>query len=166
MATVLAAAPTAALADTPTTPPTITQQVRHELLMNPYYNVFDNLEYRISGNTVTLLGQVTNPIVKVDAGRMVRGIPGITVKNDIQVLPVSPFDDQIRWAELRAIYRGPVLAQYGLAPVPSIHIIVKNGHVTLDGVVDNKVDKEIAGIRADTVPNVFSVTNNLVVSKS
>jgi hyperosmotically inducible protein len=167
MAALLFAAPMLVWADTPTTPPTLAQQVRHQLLMDPYYNVFDNLNFKISDHTVTLLGQVTRPVVKEDAETLVRSIPGVTaVKNDIEVLPVSPMDSRIRWQELRAIYRYGALSRYAMGPVPSIHIIVKNGHVTLEGVVQNRMDKEIAGIRANTVPGVFSVTNNLVIGKA
>ncbi len=167
LAAVLLAAPAFVQATASSVPPTLDQRVHNELVMLPYYNVFDNLEYKISGDDVTLLGQVTDPVLKSDAGNVVKRIPGVkTVTNNIEVLPVSPMDWQIRRAEARAIYRYGVLSRYAMGPVPSIHIIVKNGHVTLDGVVASEMDRNVAGIRANGVPNVFSVTNNLVVSKA
>lgn len=140
------------------------QEVRHQLVLLPFYSVFDNLEYKIDGSEVTLLGQVTQPTVKIDAENAVKGIEGITkVINNIEVLPVSPMDDQIRRAEFRAIYGEPALHRYAFGPVAPIHIIVKGGHVTLEGVVDNQGDKNLVFIRANGVPGVFSVTNNLRV---
>lgn len=142
----------------------LAQEVRHQLLMLPYYNVFDNLEFRVEGRDVVLTGQVTRPVVKEDAESAVRSIPGVeTVTNDIEVLPVSPFDDQIRRAAYRAIYGNPALRRYALNPNPPIRIIVKNGNITLAGVVDSEIDKTLAGMQANSVPDVFSVTNNLRV---
>jgi osmotically-inducible protein OsmY len=142
----------------------LTQEVRHQLVLLPFYSVFDNLEYKVDGSEVTLLGQVTLPTVKIDAENAVKHIEGVTkVNNKIEVLPVSPMDDQIRRAEFRAIYREPALQRYAFGPVPPIHIIVKNGHVTLEGVVDTQADKELVYMRANGVPGVFSVTNNLRV---
>jgi hyperosmotically inducible protein len=142
------------------------RQIRHELVMLPYYNVFDNLAFRVDGGTVTLIGQVTRPTLKADAERVVKSIEGVErVKNEIEVLPLSPADDAIRVAAFRAIYGDPALNRYAHQAVPPIHIIVKNGHVTLEGVVANEGDKNIANIRANSVPGVFSVTNNLRVEK-
>jgi hyperosmotically inducible protein len=143
----------------------ITREVRHELVMLPYYGVFDDLAYKVDGSTVTLLGQVTRPTLKSDAGNVVKKIEGVTnVVNNIEVLPLSPNDDRIRRQVFRAIYgRGNLATRYGFQAVPSIHIIVKNGNVTLTGVVINEGDKNIAGIQANAVPGVFSVTNNLRV---
>jgi hyperosmotically inducible protein len=143
----------------------IASQVRHQLLMLPYYGVFDDLAFRVDGPTVTLLGAVTRPTLKGDGERAVKRIEGVTkVINQIEVLPLSPIDDQIRLAEYRAIYGDPALStRYGYRALPSIHIIVKNGHVNLEGVVANKMDKDIVGIRANSVPGVFSVTNDLQV---
>ena len=142
----------------------LTQEVRHQLVLLPFYSVFDNLEYKVDGSEVTLLGQVAQPVVKIDAENAVKRIEGVTkVTNNIEVLPVSPMDDQIRRAEFRAIYGEPALQRYAFGPVPPIHIIVKNGHVTLEGVVDNRTDSELAYMRANGVPGVFSVTNNLRV---
>ncbi len=142
----------------------IAKHVRHELVMLPYYNIFDDLAFKVDGSTVTLLGAVVKPTLKDDAGRVVKKIPGVQqVINDIEVLPLSPMDDQIRAAEYRAIYGDPSIStRYGYRALPSIHIIVKNGHVTLEGVVANQGDKNLIGIRANGVPSVFSVTNNLL----
>ncbi len=141
-------------------------QVRHELLMLPYYTIFDDLAFRIDGSTVTLLGAVTNPVLKSDAGNVVKRIEGVTeVSNEIKVLPLSPMDNQIRRAEFRAIYGDPQIGdRYGHQALPSIHIIVDNGHVTLEGVVGSQMDKNLINIRANQVPNVFSVTNDLIVA--
>ncbi len=141
------------------------REVRHQLVMLPYYTIFDDLAFHVDGSTVTLVGAVTNPVLKSDAGNVVKGVNGVTeVNNQIKVLPLSPMDWQIRRAEFRAIYGYPQIGdRYGHQALPSIHIIVENGHVTLEGVVANQGDKNLIGIRANTVPNVFSVTNNLRV---
>ena len=142
----------------------IVREVRHELVMLPYYGVFDNLAYRVDGRTVTLMGQVTRPTLKSDAGNVVKKIEGVEkVDNQIQVLPLSPMDDRLRLAEYRAIYGHPGLDRYALQAVPPIHIIVDNGKVTLEGVIATQGDKDLANIRANTVPGVFSVVNNLRV---
>jgi hyperosmotically inducible protein len=132
--------------------------------MLPYYTVFDNLAYKVEGSTVTLEGQVVRPTLKSDAGRVVKNIEGVeTVTNNIEVLPLSPNDDRIRRAVYRSIYSKPGLDQYAMRAVPTIHIIVKNGHVTLVGAVAREMDKQQAGIAANSVSGVFSVTNNLTV---
>ncbi len=155
-------APALVQASTKTTPKPLDERVRHELVMLPYYSVFDNLSFRVDGSTVTLFGQVVWPSLKSDAENAVKRLEGVTrVVNTIEVLPLSPFDNQIRWATLRAIYGYPTLQRYGMGALPSIHIIVKNGHVTLEGVVASEMDRNIAGLRANGVPGVFSVTNNL-----
>jgi hyperosmotically inducible protein len=142
------------------------KEVRHELVMLPYYGVFDNLAYRVDGPTVTLLGQVTRPTLKSDAENVVKHIEGVErVNNEIQVLPLSSMDDRVRIATYRAIYGHPGLDRYALQAVPPIHIIVANGNVTLEGVVDTQADKDQAGIRANGVSGVFKVTNNLRVGK-
>jgi hyperosmotically inducible periplasmic protein len=144
----------------------IEREVRHELVMLPYYGVFDNLSFRVDGSTVTLMGQVTRPTLKSDAEHVVQRIEGVTrVVNNIEVLPLSPSDDRIRLATYRAIYSQPQLNRYALNAVPPIHIIVNNGKVTLQGVVANEGDKNIAGIQANQVPGVFSVQNDLQVEK-
>jgi hyperosmotically inducible periplasmic protein len=146
----------------------ISKQVRHELLMLPYYGVFDDLAFRVDGSTVALLGAVTRPTLKSDAENVVKKVEGVTrVINEIEVLPLSPMDDQIRRAVFRAIFSDPTLSiKYGYGAVPSIHIIVKNGNVRLEGVVDSDTDKQLAYMRANGVPNVFSVVNDLQVVKS
>jgi len=142
----------------------LSREVRHELVMLPYYGVFDNLAYKVDGRTVTLLGQVTRPTLKSDAENVVKDIEGVErVENRIEVLPLSSMDDGVRIATYRAIYGYAGLDRYGLQAVPSIHIIVANGKVTLEGVVSNEADKNQAGIRANGVSGVFSVTNNLRV---
>ena len=144
----------------------LVRQVRHELVMLPYYSVFDHFAYKIDGHTVTLMGQVTRPTLKSSAENVVKDIEGVEqVNNQIEVLPVSPHDDQIRIAEYRAIYSQPSMQKYATQAVPPIHIIVNNGKVTLYGVVGNEGDKNIANIQANSVPGVFSVTNNLRVDK-
>jgi hyperosmotically inducible protein len=144
----------------------VQKEVRHELLMLPWLNVFDNLAYKVDGYNVTLLGQVTKPSLKSDAEAAVKKIEGVEkVDNQIEVLPTSPMDDQLRRSLYRAIYGYPVMQRYALPVVKPIRIIVKGGRVTLEGVVDNAGDKSIAGIRASGVRGVFSVTNNLVVVK-
>ena len=142
----------------------IIREVRHELVMLPYYGVFDNLVYRVDGGAVTLMGQVTRPTLKSDAGTVVKGIEGVTrVDNQIEVLPLSPMDDGLRMAAYRAIYGHPGLDRYAMQAVPPIHIIMANGKVTLEGVVGTQSDKDTAGIRANSVSGVFSVVNNLRV---
>ena len=143
----------------------VIKKVRHELLMLPYYGIFDDIGFNVNGGTVTLLGEVTQPVLKSDAGNVVKRVEGVTnVVNNIEVLPLSPDDDRIRRAEYRAIYGDPALSsRYGFQALPSIHIIVKNGHVRLEGVVANEGDKNIAGIRANSVRGAFAVVNDLKV---
>src|SRR6202790_4860818 len=137
----------------------LTREVRHELVQIPWYSVFDILQYSVKGNEVTLTGQVTQPTVKSDAENAVKHIEGVEkVNNEIEVLPPSPMDDQIRRAEYQAIYSQGNLSRYGVGALQSIHIIVKGGHVTLEGNVDTEADKNAAGIYANGVSNVFSVT--------
>jgi hyperosmotically inducible periplasmic protein len=143
----------------------IQREVLHELRMLPYYTVFDDLKFQVQGTHVTLSGEVVNPTLKSDAVAAVKHIQGVTdVTDDIKVLPLSPDDQRIRAAEYRAIYGEPQLQKYAWAAVQGIHIIVDTGHVTLEGVVDNESDKNVANIRANSVPGVFSVQNNLQVA--
>ena len=140
-------------------------KVRKDLVTLPYYGVFDNLAYQINGNTVTLYGQVVRPITRKDAERRVARIEGVDhVINNIEVLPVSGFDDSIRARTYRAVFRSGSLYRYAMGTNPSIHIIVKGGHVTLEGVVSNQMDSQLAYMAANGVPGVFSVTNNLRVA--
>jgi hyperosmotically inducible periplasmic protein len=146
----------------------IQREVLHELLMLPYYSVFDDLKYEVNGNTVTLMGAVVNPTVKSDAEGRVKHIEGVqNVVNNIKVLPPSSMDDQIRREEYRAIYGSDGLYRYAMGAVPSIHIIVDNGHVTLTGMVDNQADKNDAKLRASSVPGVLGqVQDDLQVANS
>ncbi len=162
--TMALAIPAAITAKT-TQPRTLTESVRHQLAMLPRYGVFDNLTFRLDGNTVTLAGEVANPVVKSDAENALRRLDGVTtVVNNIEVLPLSPNDAKLRLAEYRAIYGAPTLAtRYGMQASPAIHIIVKNGVVRLEGVVANEMDRNIAGIRASGVFGAFRVENDLQI---
>ncbi|MGH9663924.1 MAG: BON domain-containing protein [Bryobacteraceae bacterium] len=169
VAGVLLLAPAFLQASTNTAGPTpdLVRAVRHELLMLPYYGIFDDLGFRVDGNAVTLYGAVVNPVLKSDAGNVVKRIEGVDrVANEIEVLPLSPFDNRVRFATARAIYGFTPLNRYALGARPPIHIIVKNGNVTLEGVVANEMDKNMVGLRANGVAGVFSVTNNLRVEHS
>jgi len=144
----------------------IAREVRHELLMLPYYSLFDDLRYRVNGSTVDLLGDVVTPSLKGDAEGAVKKIEGVEkVNNQINILPPSSSDDRIRQRTARSIFSFGGLSRYGWEAAPSIHIVVKNGRITLLGVVDSEADKNAAGIRANGVPGVFAVQNNLVVAK-
>jgi hyperosmotically inducible periplasmic protein len=146
-------------------PTDLVREVRHQLLLLPYYSVFDNLGFQIEGSKVILVGQVIRPTLKSDAEAAAKSVAGVSsVQNDIEVLPPAPMDDQIRRATFRAIYGDTAMTKYGFQAVPSIHIIVKGGRVTLEGVVDTDGDKNLANLRANSVPNVFSVQNNLRVA--
>ena len=144
----------------------VERQIRRELVTLPFYSVFDDLSFRVEGPKVTLMGKVTRPTLKSGAEKSIEEIEGVgEIDNQIEVLPVSPNDDRIRLATYRAIYGHTGLDRYALRAVPPIHIIVKNGHVTLEGVVASEADKNLAGIQANGVSGVFSVTNNLRVEK-
>ncbi len=145
----------------------IIREVRHELLMLPYFGVFDYIAFKVDGDTVTLLGEVVRPVLKSDAENSLKRIEGVEkVDNQIEVLPPSPQDDRLRLQLFHSIYGYPSLEKYALGVQKPIRIIVKNGHVTLEGVVDNDTDKNIANVRANGVPGIFSVTNNLQVVPS
>jgi hyperosmotically inducible protein len=156
---------TAAIAAPPTLSP-VENRVRHELVMLPYLNIFDDISFRVDGGTVTLFGEVTKPVLKSDAENVVKHVEGIArVENQIEVLPLSSFDDGIRLRTARAIYGYPALQRYGAGTHPSIHIIVKNGNVTLAGFVSTDMDKQLAYMRANAVPGVFAVNNQLQIAK-
>ncbi|UCF39246.1 MAG: BON domain-containing protein [Acidobacteriota bacterium] len=139
--------------------------VRHELVMLPYHSIFDNLEFQVEGGQVTLSGQVVRPTLKKAAERVVAKLPNVqSVVNNIEVLPASPYDSQIRLAVYRAIYRNPNFVRYANRALPPIHIIVNRGNVTLVGAVGSEIDRVIAGMRASSVPFVFEVDNRLAVS--
>jgi hyperosmotically inducible protein len=143
----------------------LADKVRHEILMLPYYSVFDEIGFSIEGNnTVVLMGEVRRPTLKSDAGAVVRRIEGVEkVVNNIEVLPLSPMDNSIRWATYRAIFSRPGFEKYGIQAISPIRIIVKNGHITLDGFVATQGDKIMAEMAARGVPFAFSVTDNLKV---
>lgn len=144
----------------------IEREIRRELVTLPMYGVFDHFAFKVDGGKVTLLGQVTRPTLKSSAENVVKQIEGVEqVANEIEVLPLSPNDDNIRMAVYRAIYGQTALNRYALRAIPTIHIIVNNGNVTLEGAVATEADKNMAGIQANGVSGVFSVKNNLIVSK-
>lgn len=144
----------------------LTRKIRRELVTLPYYGVFDNLAFRVDGNTVTLLGQVVRPTTRSDAARRVARLDGVsTVVNRIEVLPLSSFDDSIRRSTYRAIYRQGSLYRYMLGANPSIRIIVNRGHITLEGVVSSPMDSQLAYMAARGVSGVFSVRNNLRIDR-
>ena len=155
---------TSAMAQPATKTDNLEKKVRHELLMMPYFSVFDNLSFRVDNGVVTLMGEVTRPTLRSDAQRLIERTEGVkTVVNTIEVLPLSPFDDRIRLATYRAIYGYGPLQRYGLGTQPSIRIIVKNGNVSLEGIVNNAMDRNLANIRANQVPGVSSVSNDLQI---
>ena len=147
----------------PTSYEQLAKKVRKELVTLPWYGVFDNLAYEIDGTTVRLYGQVVRPTTRSDAERRVRRLAGVErVENQIEVLPLSSFDDSIRVGAYRALFDGnSPLFRYGQRANPSIHIVVNRGHLTLEGVVANENDRRLANILVNSVPGVFSVTNNL-----
>jgi hyperosmotically inducible periplasmic protein len=144
----------------------VSWNIYRELITLPYYGVFDHLSFEVGpGGVVTLRGDVTRPTLKSDAEARIKGIEGIEeIRNEIEVLPPSPQDDRIRLQVFRAIYRNTTLERYGLSAMPPIHIIVRNGNVTLRGYVDNKADAQIAEMQARSVPGTFTITNNLEVN--
>jgi hyperosmotically inducible periplasmic protein len=152
----------------PTGEARMVQEIRHQLVLLPYYSIFDDLAFRVDGGSVSLFGAVTRPTLKSDAENVVKRLEGVTqVTNNIEVLPLSPMDDQIRLSMVRAIYgEGSIGSRYGNQALPSIHILVKNGDVTLVGMVANQGDKNLINVRANGVPNVFHVANNLTVEAS
>lgn len=151
----------------PQTQAKIVKAINHALIMLPKSDVFDNLEYRLQGRTVILQGQVVNATLKPDAERAVKKVEGVDkVVNNIEILPPSPMDQQIRERVKQAIYGGyGPLFKYSRNPNPPIRIIVKNARVTLEGVVDNETDKNLCTMRVNQIPSVLSVTNNLRVVK-
>jgi len=142
----------------------IIKEVRHRILMLPELGTFDNIAFKLDGYNVTLVGQVRDATLKGDAERVVKKIEGVEhVDNRIEILPASPGDDRLRRELFNAIYRYGPLQHYGIGSNRPIRIIVSGGHVTLEGVVDRESDKNLAGMRANGVPGIFSVENNLVV---
>jgi hyperosmotically inducible protein len=143
----------------------IAQKVMHELRSYPYYTIFDDVNFRVDNGTVQLLGEVTQPWKKSALAKSIGGIPGVVLDDELKVLPLSPFDDRIRAQVARAIYRDPVLSRYSIQVVPPIHIIVDNGHVTLTGVVNTELEKQVAGVRANSNLSFGPVTNELHVEQ-
>ena len=142
------------------------EEVRHQLVTLPYYTVFDWLQAEVKPDgTVTLMGQVTRPTLKDDAEQRVKKLESATrVVNNIEVLPLSTMDDQLRIAAYRALFRyDSPLFRYGTQSVPPIHILIKNGHLTLKGVVANQMDSQLAEMAANGVSGVFEVKNELQV---
>ena len=145
----------------------VQRQVMHQILMLPYYGVFDVIGFKVEGYDVTLTGKVTRPTLKDDAANAIKHIEGVEhIHNQIEVLPVSFFDDRIRRDVFRAVYGYGPLQRYALPPIKPIRIIVEHGNVALEGIVDSPFDKNVAGIRANGVPGAFSVTNNLVIASN
>jgi hyperosmotically inducible periplasmic protein len=144
----------------------IAQKVAHEIRNYPYYTIWDSVNFQLTEGTVHLTGEVSQPWKKSALGGIVAHVNGVTaVDNELKVAPLSPFDDRIRTQVARAIYRDPVLSRYSLQVVPPIHIIVDNGHITLEGVVNTEMEKEVAGIRANSITSFGQVTNNLQVEQ-
>ena len=158
------AASTKASANLPQSDSDIARNVRHEVVMYPHYSLWDDLSFRVVNGNISLTGEVNQPFKKQDIERLVRNVPGVTsVTNEIKVLPLSSMDDRLRLQVASAIYRDPVLVQYSMMAVPPIHIIVENGHVTLTGMVNSDMEKQIAGMRAASSLSFGPVVNNLVV---
>lgn len=149
----------------PLTGADLVKQVRHEILMYSNYTIWDDVNFRVENGNVELLGAVNQPYKKSDLQHIVQHIPGVaSVTNELRVLPLSTQDDRLRLQVARAIYRDPTLSRYGLGAVPSIHIIVENGKVTLTGAVNNNMEKQVAGMRASSAGLSFGpVINNLTV---
>jgi hyperosmotically inducible protein len=160
----VAAATTKAGANLPQSDSDIAKNVRHEVVMYPRYSIWDDVGFRVVNGNVSLLGEVNQPFKKLDIERLVRNVPGVTsVTNEIKVLPLSSMDDRLRLQVANAIYRDPILSGYAMGAVPAIHIIVENGHVTLTGMVNSDMEKQIAGMRAASSLSFGPITNNLVV---
>jgi len=143
------------------------KKIRKELVTLPYYGVFDNLAFGVNGGTVTLYGQVVRPTTRDDAEHRVAHLAGVNrVINKIEVLPLSPFDESLRRRVYRAVFSTAGLSRYAMGANPSIHIVVDRGHVTLEGVVANQADAQLAYMAARSVPGSFSVKNNLMVEQN
>jgi hyperosmotically inducible protein len=143
----------------------LAREIRHELIALPHYSIFDNLDFRLDGAKVTLSGEITSPSLKTTAESAVKSLGVTTVADQIESLPVSPTDDELRLQLFRAIYTSPMLEKYAIKAVPPIHIIVKQGHVTLEGTVGSDAEKNEAEVEATAMPGVVSFKNNLRVEK-
>jgi len=148
------------------TPRQMAEQARKEIVTYPFYTIFDNVELKADGNKLIVSGQVRQPFKKDDIGRLLAHVKGVAeLENDLEVLPTSNYDDQLRHALARAIYGDPYFIHYGNQALPPIHIIVKNGNVTLVGVVNNEVDRAKAENDARFAATFFSLTNDLRVER-
>jgi hyperosmotically inducible periplasmic protein len=157
----LASAASSDKAAVPQTDEQIAKSIRHEIVMYPNYSIWDDVNFRVENGQVELQGAVNQPFKKADLGRIVQKVAGVrSVANDLKVLPLSPNDDRLRLQVARAIYRDPVLSRYAMQAIPSIHIIVDNGHVTLRGVVSTDMEKQVAGLRASAAGLSFGQVNN------
>lgn len=143
----------------------IAKKLTHEIRMYPRYSIFDDIGFSVDEGRVELVGEVSQPFKKAELGQIAQRVPGVTsLSNELKVLPLSPMDNRLRLQVARAIYRDPVLSRYGMQPVPPIHIIVENGHVTLEGIVSTDMEKNVAGLRAAGAGLSFGqITNNLHV---
>jgi hyperosmotically inducible protein len=161
----IAGASTGSGAVAPRTDEDLAKQVRHEILMYPYYTIWDDVNFRVNHGSVELTGAVSQPYKKFAIEKSVQHVPGVTSVTDrLEVLPLSSMDDRLRLQVARAIYGYPALSRYAQGSLPSIHVIVDNGHVTLTGVVANNFDKQVAGVRANSAGLSFGpVINNLRV---
>jgi hyperosmotically inducible protein len=146
----------------------IAAKVAHEIRMYPRYTIWDNISVRVNSGNLELMGQVSQPFKKTDLQRIAQRVPGVaSLTNELEVLPASFNDDNLRMRVARAIYRDAALSRYAIQAVPPIHIIVKNGHVTLEGVVNNDLEKQVAFVRASSAGLSFGpVQNNLRVENS
>lgn len=143
---------------------TLAREVRHQLVVLPFLSVFDHIDFKLNGSKVTLSGQVLRPNLKRDAAASVQSIEGIgRLDNQIEVLPQSDSDDEMRRAIYRAIFEDPVLQKYAVPALPSIRIIVKNGSAALEGSVESEADKKLVANRASTVAKLNALKDNLVV---
>ncbi len=143
------------------------EQVRKRIVKTPFYSIFDNVEFTLTDGELVLMGEVSRPSVKRTIEKSAARVEGVnTVVSNIEVLPPSFYDDRIRHLLARQLYGSQMLSALANQAIPSIHVIVKNGHVTLEGVVLNKGQKNFAGITAHTINGVFSVTNNLRTDRS
>jgi hyperosmotically inducible protein len=161
----IAAASTGPGAPAPSADEALARQIRHEIVMYPHYTIWDDISFRVNQGSVELTGEVNQPYKKSELGKIVAHVPGVaSVNNQLEVLPLSNMDDRLRLQVARAVYGDPVLSRYAGQSLPPIHIIVDNGHVTLTGVVNNTMEKQVAGVRAATVGLSFGpIQNNLRV---
>lgn len=140
------------------------EKVRHELVMMPWYGVFDHIRFSTDGQTVTLMGEVLRPTLRFEADNRVKAIEGVErVDNQIRVLPLSPMDDRIRLAAYRTLFSNPMLSRYSWGALPSLHLIVEHGNLTLYGTVASEAERNVAGILAGGIPGVFTVKNEITV---